>query len=48
MQRQFTSTCYIVDQEKFLLFFHSKHSKWVSLGGHIKLDEMPSEAAQYF
>ncbi|NGX37444.1 MAG: 8-oxo-dGTP diphosphatase [Chlamydiae bacterium] len=46
MIRQFVSTCYIVDQEKFLLLFHLKHKKWVAPGGHVEANETPSEAAR--
>lgn len=45
MLRQFTSTCYITDGEKFLLLFHPKHKKWLPPGGHLEVNETPEEAA---
>ena len=46
MQRQFTSTCYLIDQEKFLLLFHKKHQKWLPPGGHLEENETPPETAR--
>lgn len=46
MLRQFTSTCYIIDQGKCLLHFHKKHGKWVPPGGHLEEGETPPEAAR--
>lgn len=46
MNRQFVSTCYILDQNKFLLLFHLKHQKWLPPGGHIEANETPPEAAR--
>ncbi|MDN3506217.1 MAG: NUDIX domain-containing protein [Simkaniaceae bacterium] len=45
MERQFTSTCYILDQDKFLLIFHEKHQKWLPPGGHLEENETPPETA---
>ncbi len=46
MLRQFTSTCYIIDQGKFLLLFHKKHQKWLPPGGHLEKNETPPETAR--
>ena len=46
MERQFVSTCYLFDQEKFLLIFHKKHKNWVAPGGHVEKNETPAEAAR--
>lgn len=46
MLRQFTSTCYLINQEKFLLLFHKKHQKWLPPGGHLEEGETPPEAAR--
>ncbi len=45
MERQFVSTCFITDQNKFLLLFHPKLKKWLPPGGHLEKDETPPEAA---
>lgn len=44
--RQFTSTCYLIDQQKFLLLFHKKHQKWLPPGGHLEVNETPVETAR--
>lgn len=46
MFRQFTSTCYIILEEKFLLLFHEKHKKWLPPGGHREGEETPPETAK--
>lgn len=46
MKRQFVSTCYVVDGEKFLLHFHKKHGKWLPPGGHLEENETPPEGAR--
>ena len=46
MERQFVSTCYLIDKEKFLLLFHHKHQKWLPPGGHLERGETPPEAAR--
>ncbi|NGX59357.1 MAG: 8-oxo-dGTP diphosphatase [Chlamydiae bacterium] len=46
MQRQFTSTCYLILEEKFLLLFHHKHQKWLPPGGHREPNETPPETAR--
>ncbi|MBS0628962.1 MAG: NUDIX domain-containing protein [Verrucomicrobia bacterium] len=45
MERQFVSTCFITDQNKFLLLLHPKLKKWLPPGGHIEKNETPPEAA---
>ncbi len=46
MQRQFTSTCYLIEEENFLLLFHHKHQKWLPPGGHREANETPPETAR--
>lgn len=46
MKRQFVSTCYLIDQGKFLLHFHEKHQKWLPPGGHLEENETPPQAAR--
>src|SRR5258708_3752310 len=41
----FTVEVFIVFKEKVLLLKHDKYKKWLSVGGHIELDEDPNEAA---
>jgi ADP-ribose pyrophosphatase YjhB (NUDIX family) len=41
----FTSEVFIVYQNKVLLRKHDKYDIWLSVGGHIELDEDPNEAA---
>ena len=41
----FTSEVFIVYQDRVLLRIHDKYEKWLSIGGHIELDEDPVEAA---
>ncbi|MFA6585890.1 MAG: NUDIX domain-containing protein [Candidatus Paceibacterota bacterium] len=36
---------FIVHKDKVLLRFHEKHNLWLSVGGHIELDENPLQAA---
>jgi 8-oxo-dGTP pyrophosphatase MutT (NUDIX family) len=45
MQRQFTATVYILDEEKVLLIFHRKLKKWLPPGGHLEEGELPAEGA---
>ena len=45
MERQFTATVYIIENEKVLLIYHKKLKKWLPPGGHIDPNETPSEAA---
>lgn len=41
----FTSEVYVVYKNKVLLRKHDKLGIWLSVGGHIELDEDPNEAA---
>lgn len=41
----FTVEVFIVFQNKVLLRMHDKHNIWLSVGGHIELDEDPIQAA---
>ena len=41
----FTSEVFIVYQNKVLLRQHDKYKKWLSVGGHIELDEEHNQAA---
>lgn len=41
----FTVEVFIVHKNKVLLRMHDKHHIWLSVGGHIELDEDPVEAA---
>ncbi|MFC1638402.1 NUDIX domain-containing protein [Patescibacteria group bacterium] len=36
---------FVVFEDKVLLRYHDKYEKWLSVGGHIELDENPNEAA---
>lgn len=45
LERQFTSTVYVIDEGKVLLIFHKKLSKWLPPGGHLDPNETPPEAA---
>ena len=41
----FTAEVFILYQNKVLLRKHDKYKKWLSVGGHIELDEDPNQAA---
>lgn len=41
----FTVEVFIVHKNKVLLRMHDKYKIWLSVGGHIELDEDPTEAA---
>jgi len=41
----FTVEVFIVYKNKVLLRMHDKHHRWLSVGGHIELDEDPIQAA---
>lgn len=45
MKRHFTTTVYIIENDKVLLIQHRKIKKWLPPGGHLEPDEIPSEAA---
>eukprot|EP01067_Filipodium_phascolosomae_P008533 Filipodium_phascolosomae@DN7291_c0_g1_i1.p1 len=46
MERHFTSTVYILHENRVLLLFHPKLQKWLPPGGHIEKNESPPEAAR--
>ena len=46
MERQFTSTVYILNEGKVLLIFHRKYQLWHVPGGHIEPNETPCDAAR--
>ncbi len=41
----FTAEVFVVYQNKVLLRLHEKYKIWLSVGGHIELDEDPNQAA---
>ena len=41
----FTVEVFVVYKDRVLLRKHDKYKKWLSVGGHIELDEDPNEAA---
>mgnify|MGYP003403966073 CR=1 FL=1 len=41
----FCSEVYIVYKDKVLLRKHDKAHKWLGVGGHVELDEVPTQAA---
>lgn len=41
----FTAEVFVVYRDKVLLRMHDKYKKWLSVGGHIELDEDPNQAA---
>lgn len=45
IERQFTATVYILQDDKVLLHFHAKHKKWLPPGGHLENGETPPECA---
>lgn len=45
LERQFTSSVYILQKSKVLLIHHVKLEKWLPPGGHLEPNEMPHEAA---
>lgn len=46
MQREFTATVYVIDNQKVLLIFHKKLGKWLPPGGHMEANETPPETAR--
>lgn len=44
MEKHFTVTAFIIQEEKVLLHFHQKLQKWLPPGGHIEANETPIEA----
>lgn len=45
MEKQFTATVYILDNNLVLLLFHPKLNKWLPPGGHIEANETPPACA---
>lgn len=45
LSREMTATVYIVKQDKVLLHMHKKYKTWFAVGGHLKPNEFPHEAA---
>ncbi|MBM3207473.1 MAG: NUDIX domain-containing protein [Chlamydiae bacterium] len=45
MEKHFTATTYILQENKTLLIFHKKIKKWLPPGGHIEENETPAECA---
>ena len=41
----FTVEAFVVYKDRVLLRKHDKYHKWLSVGGHIELDEDPNQAA---
>ena len=41
----FTASVFIVNGDTVLLRMHDKYKKWLSVGGHVELDEDPNQAA---
>ncbi len=46
MEKQFTATVYLIENNKVLLLFHPKLKKWLPPGGHLESNELPSECAK--
>jgi 8-oxo-dGTP pyrophosphatase MutT (NUDIX family) len=46
MEKQFTASVYIIEEDKVLLLLHPKHKRWLPPGGHLEVDELPSECAK--
>lgn len=44
--KHFTTSIYILHEEKVLLLFHPKLKKWLPPGGHIEENESPPDAAR--
>jgi 8-oxo-dGTP pyrophosphatase MutT (NUDIX family) len=45
MERQFTSTAFIIQDERVLLINHRKLGKWLPPGGHMEPNETPPDTA---
>jgi len=46
MEKHFTATAYIIDQDKVLLLMHPKLKKWLPPGGHVEPNETPPACAR--
>jgi 8-oxo-dGTP pyrophosphatase MutT (NUDIX family) len=45
MEKQFTATVYIIEENKVLLLLHPKLKKWLPPGGHLETGELPPDCA---
>lgn len=45
MEKHFTATVYILEEDRVLLLLHPKLRKWLPPGGHLEPNELPSECA---
>ena len=45
MDRQFTASVYILEEDRVLLLLHPKLQKWLPPGGHVEANELPTECA---
>jgi 8-oxo-dGTP pyrophosphatase MutT (NUDIX family) len=45
MEKHFTATVYVIEDEKVLLLLHPKHNKWLPPGGHLEKNETPVACA---
>lgn len=45
MERHFTGTVFIIEEDRVLLHFHHKLQVWLPFGGHVEKGETPCEAA---
>lgn len=43
LDREFTATAYIIQDQQVLLIWHKKHAKWLPPGGHVEKGETPCE-----
>lgn len=46
IQKHFTATAYIIEDNKILLLPHPKLGKWLPPGGHVEENETPAECAK--
>lgn len=46
MEKHFTSTVFIIHDDRVLLLYHQKLQKWLPPGGHMEANETPPEAAR--
>jgi len=43
--REFVSTVFVVDKNKVLMTWNKKVNNWIPIGGHIEINELPSQSA---
>jgi len=46
MEKHFTASVYIIEENKVLLLYHRKLGKWLQPGGHLEGNETPPECAK--